>query len=114
MTVDTSWDELFSLVAPSATDWTRESTVRAALIRGLKNKAAPSTDGHYPDHGMTGATISAETFNTVMVQFLALGLFESKYESVKSGYQTKEVKMWTLTPYGQRHLFTVVARRREE
>lgn len=80
VTIDTSWDELFTLVAPSATDWTRESTVRAALIRGLKNKAAPSTDGDYPDHEMTGATISAETFKTVMVQFLALGLFESKYE----------------------------------
>lgn len=113
-TYNTSWNQLFSVIAPLLINEATESTIKASLDYFIK-------ESNMDELGKNKKLIGSETrnfflnhddFQTVKIQLRALGLI-TKSEKTRS---VKDVDTyWTLTPYGDEVMTRLRAiRRRDE
>lgn len=120
--VDVTWNELFSCLGPGMLNEADEVSLRkrihAWLYQEFRLKAIRNVRRDVASEGDEVAnvkdveiTISDEDFGTLIVQLRALGLIH-KSERTRSVKDTKTY--WALTPYGDDHLTTLRAIKREQ
>jgi hypothetical protein len=97
LTVDTDWNELFSVISPLMIDRATDSDWRTHLIRHFRPRVEAKIIGDHPDAGDIEVKLSTKVLNTIKVQLRALGLV-ARDERQKSVRDT--ATYWTLTPYG--------------
>jgi hypothetical protein len=123
-TLEPTWDEILSTVGSRLLDESSEPDLRATLVSGLIEMYEWSLDeqaeawlvkgGHKAQdwvmRDFSNGTISDDTFGTILIQLVALGLIakSTRARSVKDR-QT----YWTLTPYGQARVIQLKAIRRK-
>jgi hypothetical protein len=108
-----SWDKIFHALAPKLLSETSEKELKSALktfvmtiswskeVQDGLIAEARTVDAHaeYDDIKSKSIEITDETFETVLVQLLALGL-------IQKGVQKRGVndtnKYWTVTPWGEK------------
>ena len=94
-----SWDELFYVVSPLMINEANDRTLKIALNSFLDKEAVPILykAKTYKDKDLEDFVISDADYQTIKVQFKALGLINksSKSRSVKD-----VGTYWALTPYG--------------
>jgi len=99
--VETTWREMFSLLAPFLMESLNESGVKTQLSKDLFEKA--SQKGENP-------SIDTQNFQTIKVQFLALKLVAANYlKTVQGGYAT----FWSLTESGRALMFETRTQRKQ-
>ncbi|MBI4949756.1 MAG: DUF4062 domain-containing protein [Deltaproteobacteria bacterium] len=108
-TANVSWDELFSSVAPEFLDPTQDTKMKSGIARFLREKCETEFSDKYPDYSATGSSISETHFQTIRVQFLALGLIKCHTEQRLSDDKEKDVRVCELTPLGKNQLIKVKA-----
>ena len=101
-----SWDEIFTLLGPIMYEECAEKTMQVHLSNILlaQNKEEPGIEIH-------GFQISDDSFQTVKIQLLALGLIMigDNHDITGAG-----IANWTLTPYGQSYVLKLKAIKKEE
>jgi hypothetical protein len=116
-----TWNDLFSCVGPEmlneATERSLRERIHAWLIQEFRGKVitevrrqVAAEDEVVAKINSVRITVSDEDFGTLIVQLRALGLIE-KSERNRSVKDTKTY--WSLTPYGDNHLTTLRAIRRD-
>jgi hypothetical protein len=91
--LEISWREMFSLLAPFLMDSLNEVRVASQMAHDLFEKV--NTDGENP-------SINTQAFQTIKVQLLALRLVEARYaKTTQGGYAT----FWSLTERGRTLMF---------
>jgi hypothetical protein len=116
-TVVTTWDSMFSAIGPLLLD---EGEQRALLRRlgahfhGKNEQEAEAALAESVGEGESldslNVRLPADTLGTILIQFKALGLIQSS-ERKRSVSDTGTY--WTLTPYGEDHLTSLRALRRD-
>ena len=84
-----SWGELFESIAPRLMDFPNEDRARMIISDVLGEKESISSGRIY---------VNKEDFDTIKVQFLALGLINVSYQKTVQGGMAL---FWQLTPKGQ-------------
>lgn len=96
----TTWNKIFSVISPSMINEISNNILRNIIDRHIKdeNYSRLKKDKKFEYADLINFSICDEDFNTIKVQFRALGLIK---ESIKNR-SLKEVgtTFWTLTPYG--------------
>jgi hypothetical protein len=109
--IDPSWNKVFSFIAPSMIQETKDSALHSALQRCFISEARTALVGHKKLKGqeIQQFDVPRKYIETCLVQFRALGLIEesSRKRSVRDTGQ-----YWQLTPYGQTLLVQLRAIRR--
>lgn len=97
--VDISWNQLFAYVAPIMIQEASDRALRAAIDLAIEDPARKdlAEDKELEDYVLQRFAVTEATFQTIKVQFRALGLItiSAKARSVKDSSI-----YWTLTPYG--------------
>lgn len=103
--LELTWDQLFGLLGPLMIDDENEPALRRYLRTRLWQRAKES--GAVPSELRESSFLpSEEDFQTIKVQFLALGLIR-KSERKRAVKDTSAY--WTLTPYGNTYLVQLKA-----
>lgn len=94
-----TWDDLFAVAAPLMINEAAEETIKSALDSFVEdqNLGRLSKNEKLKGHSLSGFSLHNEDFQTVKVQFRALGLI-AKSEKARSVKDSGTY--WTLTPYG--------------
>ena len=105
-----TWNELFGSIAPNLTEPQRDSKVRADIARFLRERQDQEISEFHQTHKPTTAAIGETIFQTIRLQFSALGLIETRAEKVKNekGVE-KDVRYLELTSYGRSQLLKIRA-----
>ena len=99
-----TWDEVFASVGPLLFDESAEPAMKAAVVtRAIQYH---KYQDEYEEDGGQKLGIADDQFQTIKVQFLALGLITKSDR--KRGVRDKAT-YWTLTPYGEQHLMKLRA-----
>ena len=95
----TTWDRLFSTVAPLMINEESDFRLRQALDRFVKteNIESLSEKKEFKRQALKDFSLAEEDFQTVKIQLRALGLIE-KSKKARSVHDSNTY--WTLTPYG--------------
>jgi hypothetical protein len=105
-----TWDQLFGAIAPNLTEPQRDLKVRNDVARFLREHCEKEIRKKHPKYLPTSSSITEGLFQTIRLQFMALGLIECRVESVKSERGTeKDVRYCELTPYGRSQLLKIRA-----
>ena len=112
-TITLTWNDIFSTVSPLMIQESAESDIAAALADKLKPKFPTSqkvTDGLITRTLKLGTVrVDKQTFRKIIVQLRALGL-------IKKSTRNRSVKdtttYWTLTPYGDNVMNSLLTVRR--
>ena len=107
--VKVTWDELFGAFAPEFLEPTRDTRMKAGIARFLRDQFADEVRAKHPKYTPTSASISETLFQTLRLQFSALGLIQCRTETRQGKDQEKDVRVCVLTPYGRQHLLQVKA-----
>lgn len=111
-TVDCSWNDVFSRVAPLMIHEAPESAIRDALDKLVEERSIESIARDKELKGMRcfAFRITDDAFHTIKVQLRALGLIarSDKARSVKDSGT-----YWTLTPYGDEVMTRLLAIKRD-
>jgi len=106
-----TWNELFSTIAPLMIQEAMEPALKTALdsLARSMNIERLEANKELARHSLTNFRISQDDFQTIKVQFRALGLIarSEKARSVKDSGA-----YWTLTPYGDEVMTQLRAIRR--
>jgi hypothetical protein len=98
-TFNPTWNELFAAIAPLMIQEATEPAIKNALdsLAGSMNIERLQAEKKFARHLLSNFRISRDDFQTIKVQFRALGLIarSEKTRSVKDSGT-----YWTLTPYG--------------
>ena len=110
-TVSVTWNDLFGAFAPNLVNPLAETKVRANILGLIKEKATKLRDANR-GYILTVVKIPESVFQTIKVQFKALGLIDLQTERhiTEDRYgekKQKDIPMWALTPLGQTHLYKV-------
>lgn len=95
-----SWNDLFARISPGMIDEISDIKMKAELDSFVRqvNYGEQSKDKSLKGYTLKDFALSADDFNTIKVQFLALNL-------IRKGQKTRSLKdrgtYWTLTPYGE-------------
>lgn len=94
-----TWDELFAVAAPLMINEAAEETIKTALDAFIEDRNLARLNEHekLQRHALHTFSLHQEDFQTVKVQFRALGLI-AKSEKARSVKDSGTY--WTLTPYG--------------
>lgn len=92
---DTTWDELFTIMSPWLIEEKTEDELTEKLAYSYLMKENIVKDI------LSKAYIQDEFFQTIKIQFLALGVIKR--------IERKEKTLWTLTPYGFRYMMQLKA-----
>lgn len=112
-TFNTTWNSLFSVIAPLLINEAAESTIKSAMDSFIKDR---NVDELSKNKKLAGAEIRSfslnqDDFQTIKIQLRALGLI-AKSEKARS---VKDVDTyWTLTPYGDEVMTRLRAIRRQD
>lgn len=96
---DTTWDELFTIMSPWLIEEKTEDELTEKLAYSYLMKENIVKDI------LSKAYIQDEFFQTIKIQFLALGVIKR--------IERKEKTLWTLTPYGFRYMMQLKALRKK-
>lgn len=119
--VTVSWDDIFSAVGPELLDEAEQSRVRRRIdgwltqrfgsrVRRAARAAAEGEGETVLGLRDTAVSIEDEDFGTIIVQLRALGLIR---RSDRRHSVSDKGTYWTLSPYGDDHLTTLRAIRRD-
>lgn len=102
--LDRTWNELYRLMAPLALIPCPDSTLNGSLLNSAmaRMKMSPEPKERFA----VNIEIPQETFAQIKIQFLAKGLWD-----VTTSRTNLAEAAWTLTPYGQRVLVDLVAKK---
>jgi Domain of unknown function (DUF4062) len=108
-----SWDELFSIAAPLMIAEAKEVQIKSAIDSFILDHEwrRLSDSKRFKDHGLNNFSMHSEDFQTLKVQFRALGLIT---KSEKNRSLKDSGTYWTLTPYGDEVMTRLRAIRRNE
>jgi hypothetical protein len=110
--VSVTWDELFGSFAPLLTSATPEKHMKSQIVRFLREKDDVEIKAKRPGYTVSAGWISDELFQTIKVQFTALGLIESastKLPRKEKKAEGDDVRGCVLTPLGFSHMVRVKA-----
>lgn len=103
--VEVTWDELLMAFAPDLMSPANEVKMKSAVSKLLGEKCERNCLREYPDYSVIRAKIAEGAFQTIKIQFLALGLIAVRTEWIPGkGETTREIRLCELTPLGKRHL----------
>jgi len=107
-----SWNELFSVIAPLMIAEAKEPQIKSAIDSFIARREFKRLreDDDIKNHELNYFSMNSEDFQTLKVQFRALGLI-AKSEKNRSVKDTGTY--WTLTPYGDEVMTRLRAIRRE-
>jgi hypothetical protein len=122
--VEPTWDELFAAVGPSLLDEAEQRRIRATVDAWLTQRFGnelrsgarqtveedEDVDGEVVGFSGTSLKLTEEDFGRLIVQLRALGLVA---RSERKRSVSDKGTYWTLTPYGDAHLTTLLAIRRD-
>ncbi len=106
---EVNWDDIFGAFAPNLLNPTRETQMKADIARVAREKAEDELVRENPGYIPTSSSISESVFQTVKIQFLALGLIASHIETRIIDRTEKAVRVWELTNLGKRYLVAIKA-----
>jgi hypothetical protein len=122
MTLNPTWDQIFSAVAPGLLQESAETDIRNALDEVLLssnlddfieaiNKRSEELGDDRPNGSITryGIAVQQDDFGTILVQLMALGLIQ---KSERKRSVTDTGTYWSLTPYGENRTIQLRALRR--
>lgn len=110
-----SWKELFGAIAPNLTEPQKDTKVRTDIARYLRERHDQEICEKHPDYKANTASIGESLFQTIRIQFSALGLIESKLGVIKlENGAEKQVRHIELTPYGRSQLVRIRAIYRDQ
>jgi len=103
-----TWDDLFAVAAPLMINEAAEAMIKSALdsFVGDQNLERLSKKEKLKGHSLSNIALYNEDFQTVKVQFRALGLI-AKSEKARSVKDSGTY--WTLTPYGDEVMTRLLA-----
>jgi hypothetical protein len=107
--VKVSWNDLFGAFAPEFLEPTRDSKMKAGIACFLRDRFADELRERVPKYIPTSSSISETLFQTLRLQFSALGLITCQTETRHAKDEEKDVRVCVLTPYGRQHLLRVRA-----
>lgn len=109
-----SWNQLFGAVAPHLTEPLTDTKFRSHVAKFLREDYDDTVYNKHAGFRPTASTISENLFQTIRVQFVALGLIQTFSKSVikKDGSEV-ELRFCELTDYGMAQLFKTRALYRE-
>ncbi len=92
-----TWNDIFSHVSPHLIDEATENDLIKSLNNFIQIRIQDAVLHKHTGHGVSDIRIYPDDFQTIKIQFRALGLITNspKERSVKD-----KVTYWTLTPYG--------------
>lgn len=103
-----TWDEVFAVVGPlmlhECTEYELKNTIESKTHELLSER-----DQWYIDHYGESPSLAADSFQTIKMQLIALGLIQ-KADRKRPISDTETY--WTLTPYGETHLMKLRALKR--
>ncbi|WP_309086409.1 DUF4062 domain-containing protein [Chelativorans sp.] len=103
-TADVSWDDIFRDIGPSLINEATEVTLRNLIARFHVFDPVPK------GHTFKGDDrIDLEVWNEILIQFRALGYIE---QGIKKRGVNDRNSYWRITPKGDRHLVSLLARRK--
>jgi hypothetical protein len=104
-TVRSTWNKLFADIAPVLIDEASELTFRIAIGSHISRQAGaiPEKEGYRP---------SDYCYNSIVVQFRALGLITKSESKKKRDAAQNTWTYWSLTPYGDNVMTNLRAMRR--
>ncbi|MCH8998478.1 MAG: DUF4062 domain-containing protein [Proteobacteria bacterium] len=97
--VEMTWDEIFGAVSPTMINEANDREFRSAVTASIKSSVYDDNrkNPHFKDKRIRDYEVNDEIFQTIKVQFKALGLID---KSNKSRSVKDTNNYWTLTPYG--------------
>lgn len=110
-TLTTTWDNIFSAIAPVMINEASESKAKNALESFIENQSRDVllNNEEYEGWCLQNFTIQDDVFQTIIVQLRTLGLIS---KSVKTRSVNDLATYWTLTPYGDEIMTRLRAIRR--
>lgn len=110
-----SWNDLFSAISPVLIDEGSDDAVRKSILEFIERSEASHLKSESRVKGLVvrGFKINDDMFNTVKVQFLALGLMGKSVKRKARSVNDKST-YWTLTPLGEKLMMSLRAIRRPE
>jgi hypothetical protein len=111
-TIQTTWNEIFYQISPLLIDEASEHRIRNSLNEFVAIKKRPEMKlrEDAKGHRFSGFAIDEDNYQTIKVQFRALGLI---IQSMKKRAVTDKGAYWTLTPYGDTIMNQLRAIKRE-
>jgi Domain of unknown function (DUF4062) len=112
-TFKSTWNEIFSKIAPLMIQEAMESELESSLNKFIKelNELRLLAENELDDnYKIGGFDIHQEDFQTIKVQLRALGLIA---KSIKTRSVKDSGTYWTLTPYGDEVMTRLIAIRRD-
>ncbi len=103
-----TWDKIFGILAPVIINPTRETKMKATIVKRLRKIVSNDILHKNADCKISQVSITETLFQTIKVQFLALGLIESGLE-IKDDDSQKEIPTCKLTSLGKQHMIKVNA-----
>jgi Domain of unknown function (DUF4062) len=112
-TFKSTWNEIFSKIAPLMIQEAMESQLKSSLdkfIKELIELRLSTQNGSVSYYEIIKVDLHQEDFQTIKVQLRALGLIS---KSVKTRSVKDSGTYWTLTPYGDEVMTRLIAIRRD-
>jgi hypothetical protein len=112
-TIEVSWDDIFATLSPLMIDEASDGALKTAFDELIEREAKPvlAKDKNVKNLKHREFVASMDDFQTIKVQFRALGLIA---KSTKSRSVKDTVTYWTLTPYGDTLMTRLRAIERDE
>ncbi|HBL0339309.1 TPA: DUF4062 domain-containing protein [Escherichia coli] len=104
--VKLSWNDIFSYVSPLMIDEIVDDKLYSALNNCVRNAVQDIIYEDFKDMNLLSLKVPNSDFQTIKVQFRALGLI---IKSEKSRSVKDKGTYWTLTPYGENLMTTLRA-----
>ena len=105
-----TWNELFGALGISASQPIRETKIKSEMARFFKEKFSTQLLKPYGEtYSISSATISETTFQTIKLQFNALGFITTTQKMKIQRDCEKEIVFCELTPLGKHKLIEVRA-----
>lgn len=104
--IKTSWDDVFRIIGPTLINESDENSIQDLL-----------SDFHWlsplpEEASLVGKpNIAAESWSEVLIQFRALGYIDT---GIKKRAVSDRGSYWRITPRGDRHLVSLLAKKREQ
>ncbi len=95
--ISMSWNEIFYALSPRMMDETTDTQLENDLANTIDARLGDRLRQRFDGQDLTSFAVAAESFQTILVQFKALGLI---IKSVRSRSVKDSSTYWTLTPYG--------------
>jgi hypothetical protein len=104
-----TWNKLFLLFAPILINPTPETKMKSAITMFIRENMKAYLEAKYPGYNVTHSSIKESLFQTVKIQFLALGLIDAKLKTTVSVGSEKDIPVCELTNLGKRKLIKLNA-----